>query len=118
MTDALRARTLNHYRRHVDLYGPECVLETAAADHDLSSRDFAVLTRFVRKQQGRRAPQTAEVLTARIDTAEAACAILNASAVAAREGRDWAAMERYVHERDELRRAQESAQERLSTLRA
>lgn len=51
MSAALKEPTLDRYRRHVQLYGAECVLETAS-EH-LSAGEMQALERFIAKQTRR-----------------------------------------------------------------
>jgi hypothetical protein len=109
-----RNRLLDRYRRHVQLYGPECILLAAAGDA-LTHTELRALEQFIQKQGHRTRPsgETVDSLASRIAAIRSECEVLNVRINRARLAGRSGEMERLVAERDKLRRQQESSGERL-----
>jgi hypothetical protein len=109
-------RPLDRYRRHVELYGPEGVLQ--AAEQDLTGAELVALERFL-KQRGHRARipgESVDGLARRIMSTRRECECMDVYIDRARTqgarplGKTF---EQLVSDRDQLRRTEEDLISRL-----
>lgn len=105
-------RTLDHYRRHAELYGPEGVL--AAAVDELSAEDVEALSRFVRRRTKARV-EDADTLARRVAVLRGERETLNVLVDRASSTNE---AERLIRERDGIARRIERCEEELKVAQA
>jgi hypothetical protein len=109
-------RPLDRYRRHVELYGTECVLQ--AAEQDLAGDELEALERFLKRRghRTRSAGGSVDELARRILAIRRECECLNVyiDRTRPRGGRALGkTFEQLVSDRDALRRSEEDLIGRL-----